>query len=124
MSDENRQESEPLFDDGAYQLLRSDSFLTRLGSNNFNSLIEDPVLPSTENDDAPQQHQEHHPHNQHQLQQQYLQHNQISNMQFLHNEDINDPIFISSDLAPLPLSEHYLDPTERWNQVESVVSVL
>ncbi|XP_050728670.1 cellular tumor antigen p53-like isoform X2 [Eriocheir sinensis] len=116
---ENQQDSEPLLDDADYQLLRSDSFLNRLGSNNFASLIEAPAAPIPENDVAQQQPQplHHHqpPHHPPQQQQQL-------EMQLLHDADIIDPLFIDSSLLAVPQSNLHLDPNESWSQVETIQS--
>lgn len=112
---ENQQDPEPLFDETEYLLLRNDSLLNRMGSNNFASICESPTVPSPENDVSLQQLQ----HQTFQLPQQQ----QMTEVSFLQDTDITDPLCIGSDLLTLSPSELHLDPAESWNQVE-LVSVL
>ncbi|XP_050710948.1 cellular tumor antigen p53-like isoform X2 [Eriocheir sinensis] len=107
---ENQQDPEPLFDEADYLLLRNDSLLNRMGSNNFASIIEGPAVPAPENDVSLQQLQ----HQPFQLPQQQ----QMPEVPFLQDTGISDPLFIGSDLLTFSPSELHLDPTESWNQVE------
>lgn len=112
---ENKQEPEPLFDEADYLLLRNDSFLNRMGSNSFATLIESPAILSPENDVSLQQLQDEPFH--------LPQQQQMPEVSFLQDTGISNPLFIGSDLLTLSPSELHLDPVESWNQVE-MVSVL
>lgn len=109
------QDSEPLFDDADYQLLRSDSLLTRLGSNNFASLIEAPAHPPHENENV--SHQQQLQQHQHQPRHQAPQQEQMPEMQFFHDTDISDTLFVDNGLLTLSQSDLPLDP---WNNMEAV----
>lgn len=115
---EDQQDSEPFLNDADYQLLRGDSFLNRLGSNNFASLIEVPAAPAPENDGAP--HPQPQPLHHHHPPQQLSQQQQQLEMQLLHDANISDPLFIDSNMLAVSSSNLQLDPSESWSQVETV----
>lgn len=104
------QESEPLIDEDEYHhLLRNDSFLTRLGSDNFASLIEPSASLPSGNDDLS-----------HQLQQQQPlqeppQPQQMPVMHFHSSPIIQEPLFISDGLVTSDLQTE-----SSWNNLETV----
>lgn len=117
---ENQPESESLLDDADYQLLRCDSFLTRVGSNNFASLIET-TSTNAENEELRQQEQQQT--QQQQPQQQPPQQQETLITQFPSEPVMNHSLFENTILS-LPAGELHLDQTECWfNMEDGLVSI-
>nr|AZM65484.1 P53 protein [Portunus trituberculatus] len=112
---ENQQESEPLLDDDDYELLRCDSLLARVGSNNFASLLENSVPPTTENEEL--KHTEMQPPLQHQPQF-HPQQQDATDIQFI----INDTLSMENGIV-LPSNEVQWDQAENWLKLDYDVTL-
>uniref|UniRef100_A0A0P4WEW8 p53 DNA-binding domain-containing protein n=1 Tax=Scylla olivacea TaxID=85551 RepID=A0A0P4WEW8_SCYOL len=103
------QESEPLLDDDDYALLRCDSLLARVDSNNFASLLDNSTPPIVENEELNPQEIPPPPQDQPQTQQQ-----EAADIQLIINSAL------SMETGILQSSELSWDHTENWQNLEDV----
>ena len=112
--DGNQQEPEPLLGDDDYELLRCDSLLARVGSNNFASLLEISTPPTIENEEFNQVEMQ--PPLQYQPQ---TQQEVAAGIQVM----INNPLPMENDII-LPSDELQWDQAENWLKLEDAVSTV
>ena len=110
----SQRESEPLLDDADYELLRSDSLLARVGSNNFASLIEASIPLAAQHEELNRQQQQQQ--QQQQFEHQFQQQDVPSDIQFIINNSLSmdTPMLLTSN-------QLLLDSTENWCSIEDEI---
>lgn len=110
---ENQEESEPLLNEDDYELLRCDSLLARVGSNNFASLLDNSTPSTIENEELTPPEMQPPPPPQHQTQTQ-TQQQEASEFQLI----INSTLSMENDMHPS--NELKWDQSESWLKLEEL----